>query len=94
MARKINNRQKRNFKKIQKQKKRRERNKKHALSKQVASQPDVEDLVDYALELVEKGDQNGGEKILTKLSRKHRHHSHVYFGLGVLAAFDDKLDEA
>lgn len=94
MARKIKNRQKRNLKKNQKQKKRKERIKKHALSKQVASQPDVEDLVEYALELVEKGDRSGGEKILTKLRKKHRHHSRVYFGLGILAAFDDKHDEA
>ena len=94
MARTTKNRQKQNLRKLQKQKKRQEKIKKQALSKQVASQPDVEDMVDYALELVEKGDWKEGKKILDKLKKKHGHHSHVYYGLGVLSAFDDKHDEA
>lgn len=94
MAKKIKNRQKQKLKKAQKQKKRHERIKQHALSKQVASRPSVEDMVDYALELVDNGDWHGGERILEKLKKKYRHHAHVCYGLGVLAAFDDKHDEA
>lgn len=94
MVKKIKSRQKQNLKKMQKQKKRQERIKKQALSKQGTSQQNVEDMVDYALELVENGDWNSGEKILGKLKKKHGHHAHVYYGLGVIAAFNDKHDEA
>ena len=94
MVKNIKNRQKQKLKKSQKQKKRQERIKKQALSKQVSSQVNIEDMVDYALELVENGDWNRGEKILEKLKKKCGHHSHVYYGLGVLAAFEDKHDEA
>ncbi len=94
MARKTKNRQKQSLKKAQKQKKRQEKIKKQALSKQVASQPDVEDMVDYALELVEKGDWKKGERILDKLMKKHGNHSHVFYGLGVISAFNGNLDEA
>lgn len=68
MVKKIKNRQKQNLKKIQKQKKRQERIKKQALSKQGTSQQNVEDMVDYALELVENGDWNRGEKVLENKS--------------------------
>lgn len=91
---KIKNRQSQNLKKAQKQKKRQERIKKQILSKQVTSPQNVEDMVDYALELIEDGDWNGGEKVLEKLKKKYGHHSHVYYGLGVLAAFDDNFDQA
>lgn len=94
MAKKTKNRQKQNFKKVQKQKKRQEKIKKQVLSKQLISKPDIEDRVDYALEFVEKGDWKEGERILEKLKKKHRNHSHVYYGLGVLSAFDNKHDKA
>ncbi len=94
MAKKTKNQQKQNLRKAQKQKKRQDRIKKQAFSKQVASQPDVEDMVDYALTFVEKGDLKEGKRILEKLKIKHRDHSHVYYGLGTVAAFDDKHDEA
>ncbi len=94
MVKKIKNRQKQNLKKAQKQKQRQERIKKQALSKQGTFQQNVEDMVDYALELVENGDWNGGEKILEKLKKKHGHHSHIYYGLGVIAAFNNKHDQA
>lgn len=58
MVKKIKNRQKQNLKKSQKQKKRQERIKKQALSKQVSPQLNVEDRVDYALELVGNGNWN------------------------------------
>ena len=66
MVKNIKNRQKQKLKKSQKQKKRQERIKKQALSKQVSSQVNIEDMVDYALELLENGDWNRGEKILEK----------------------------
>jgi len=93
-VKKIKNRQKQNLKKSQKQKQRQERIKKQALSKQVTSQLNVEDMVDYALKLVDNGDRNGGKKILEKLKKKCGHHSHVYYGLGVLSALEDNYDEA
>ena len=94
MVKKIKNRQKKQLKKAQKQKNRQKLIKKQVLSNQVTSQLQAEDMVDYALELVENGDWNGGEKILGKLKKKFAHHSHVCYGLGILAAFNDKLDEA
>ncbi len=94
MVKKIKNRQRQKLKRAQKQKKRQDRNKKQVLSNQVTSRLNVENMVDYALELVENGDWNGGEKVLEKLKKKYGHHSHVYYGLGVLAALDDKHDEA
>jgi tetratricopeptide (TPR) repeat protein len=89
MVKKTKKRQKQKLKKTQKQKERQKR-----IKKQVTFRLNVEDMVDYALEFVENGDWNGGKKILEKLKKKYGHHSHVYYGLGVLAAFDDKHDEA
>ncbi len=94
MAKKTKNRNKQNLKKAKKQKKRQERIRKQSLSKNAASLPDIEDMVDYALELMDKGDLKGGEKILDTLQKKFKHHSHIYYGLGVLAAFDQNYDEA
>ncbi len=96
MAKKAKNRQKQNIRKAKKQKIRQERIKKQTLSNRSVSKskPDVENMVDQALELVEKGNLKEGEKILDKLKKKHGQHSHVYYGFGVIAAFTDKHDEA
>ncbi len=90
----MKNRQKQNIKAVQKKKKRQEKIKKQNLSKQAISLPNVEDMVDRALQLVEKGDYKEGKRILDKVKKKHGRHSHVYYGLGVLAALDDNHDKA
>ena len=94
MTKKIKNRHRQNQKKAQKKKKRQEKIKKQALSNQATTQENIENIVDHALELVEEGDWKGGLRILEKLKEKHGHHAHVNYGLGVIAAFDDRLDDA
>lgn len=94
MARKIKNQQKQTLKKAQKQKKRQERIKKQVLSTKITAQPDIEEMVEYALGFVEKGDLKEGKRILDKLKKKHRLHPHVLYGLGLLAAFNKDYDEA
>ena len=94
MAKKIKNQGKQNLRKIKKKKLRAKKIRKDALVKQAQSQPDVEDIVDYALEFVENGDLSEGAKILERLKRKHKNHSHVNYGLGVLFALDGDNDEA
>ena len=94
MAKKTKNLGKRNLRKIKKQKLRAEKIRKNALAQQAQSQPDVEDMVDYALERVEEGDFREGAKILDKLKRKHRNHSYVNYGLGVLSGMKGDSDEA
>ncbi|PIE62919.1 MAG: hypothetical protein CSA25_02905 [Desulfobacter postgatei] len=60
----------------------------------MASRPSVEDMVNYAIELMDSGDSHDGRKILEKLKKKHGRHGHVCYGLGVIAAVEGKHDEA
>lgn len=94
MAKNIKNRKKQNLKKAQKQKKRQERIKKQVLLKKATPRPDIEDLVDYALGFVEKGDFEEGKRLLDKLKEEYRFHAPVYYGFGVLAAFNENYEEA
>ena len=88
------NRQKQSLRKVKKQKKRQTHLKKLSLSKQLTHQPNIEDRVDSALEIVEKGNRHKAVKILTELKKKHGDHPHICYGLGVLAAFENNYDEA
>ena len=94
MSKKTKIRNNLNIRKSQKKKRRQALVKKKVLLSQLKSQPNVEDLVDNALECIEKGDIKKGERLLNNLKKKHKYHSHIYYGLGILAAFDNRLDEA
>jgi len=94
MATKQKNRQKQNAKKAQKQKKRQEKIKAQQKQFRKTIQPSAEDAVDYALQLLDDGESNECKIILNELRKKHRKHSHVHFGLGVLAASEEKHEEA
>jgi len=91
---KIKNRQKQNLRKVKKHKKRQANLKKLSLSKQVMYQPHIEDSVDNALEIMEKGNWQKATRMLAELKNKHGDHPHICYGLGVLAAFDNNYDEA
>ena len=94
MAKKTKNQAKRNLRKIKKQKLRAEKIKKNALAQQTQAQPDVEDMVDYALACVEDGDFRESARVFDKLKKKHRNHSLVNYGLGVLSAFEGNNEVA
>lgn len=91
---KIKNRQKQNLRKAKKHKRRQANLKKSPLSRQVTCQPHIEDRVDNALEIMEKGNWREAARMLADLENKHGNHPHICYGLGVLAAFGNKYDEA
>jgi tetratricopeptide (TPR) repeat protein len=88
------NRQKQNLRKARKHKKRQANLKKLSQSKHVMYQPHIEDKVDHALEIMEKGDWQKAAKMLAELKKKRGNHPHICYGLGVLAAFENNYDEA
>lgn len=55
---------------------------------------EVENTVDRALALVEKGAIEKGEAIILKLKKDHPRNHTIYFGLGVVSAFKKQHDEA
>jgi tetratricopeptide (TPR) repeat protein len=91
MAKKIKTGRKQNRRKLQKQRKRQS---KLAAAKQTTLHPNVEDRVDDALKLLEEGNRKEGTRLLERLKRKHGNHSHVHYGLGILAVFGGRHDEA
>jgi len=56
--------------------------------------PQVDDEVNKALELAEKGRLSEGKKILIELLAQNPDIDSVHFGLGTVAAFQKKYDEA
>jgi tetratricopeptide (TPR) repeat protein len=86
--------QKNNSKRARKHKNRQANLKKLSLSKQVTCQPHIEDRVDNALEIMEKGNWREAESMLAELKKEHGNHPHICFGRGVLAVFGGKHDEA
>lgn len=94
MANKTKNRQKQVQKKAQKQKNRQAKIKAQILSEQTAAQPGVEDIVDYAIDLVEKGDLAEGKKVLDKLKKKHGNNAQVHYGLGAVAGSTGDFETA
>lgn len=94
MATKQKNRQRKLARKAAKQKIRNEKIKQQKSLTQMALKPTIEDAVDYALQNIEEGNWNQAEKLLKKLKRKHPNHSRVNYGIGVLCAFTDQLDDA
>lgn len=57
--------------------------------------PEVEKTVDYALDLIEKGNIKKGESIIVDLQNKHPGGNYkIYYGLGVVHAFKEEYDEA
>lgn len=94
MAKKIKTKQKQTRRKEQKQKERQNKLKKQILTKQTALRPNVEDMVDYALKLLEEGNRKEGTRLIDKLQRKHGNHSHVNYGLGILAVLGGNHFEA
>ena len=56
--------------------------------------PEVEDTVNEGLRLVEKGDIEKGEAIISNLIKGHPRSHVVYYGLGVVHAFKKQHDEA
>lgn len=55
---------------------------------------EVENSVNQALALVEKGDIEKGEAIISGLMNTYPGNYYVYYGLGVVRAFKEQLDEA
>jgi len=94
MAKKCRNRQRQILRNAQKHRKRQDKRKKLVAVTQATYQQDIEDQVDYALEIVEAGNLQKGANILAKLKEKHGNHSHIFYGLGVLAVFGGKHDAA
>jgi tetratricopeptide (TPR) repeat protein len=94
VAKKCRNRQRQILKNAKKQKNRQAKRKNPVASNQVTCQQDIEDKVDYALEIVEAGNLQRGDNILAKLKEQHGDHPHICFGRGVLAVFGGKHDEA
>lgn len=56
--------------------------------------PELDELVDQALQKVDKGDIRTGEKMLSDLMIKHPDSYTVHFGLGVIAVKKQRFDEA
>ncbi|MDI6735337.1 MAG: tetratricopeptide repeat protein [bacterium] len=56
--------------------------------------PQVEDTVNQALTLVERGDIEKGQAIITDLKEEHPINYMVHYALGVVHAFKGELDEA
>ena len=81
-------------KKDRKRKQRAEKIRRQTHAERVRSQPDVIEVVDYALARLDDGYLREGAKILEKLKKKHRNHAHVIFAMGVLAAKQEHIDEA
>ena len=77
-----------------KEKRRREKRKKLASSAQARPAASVEEVVDYALGLLEEGQVTQGDQIIEKLKEEFPGHSRVCFGLGVSAVRSRRLDEA
>jgi tetratricopeptide (TPR) repeat protein len=94
MANKTKNQQKQSLKKTQKQKKRQVKIKHQVLAQQAEAQPDVENIVDYALEFVVNGELKEARKVLDKLKIKYPRNAYVYYGFGALATADNNVDEA
>ena len=91
---KTKNHYKQNLRKAQKHKKRLANLKKSSLLKPVVYQPHIEDRVDNALEIMEKGNWQEATRMLVELKNKYGNHPHICYGLGVLAAFENNYDEA
>lgn len=95
MANKNKNLKKQNIKKAQKQKRRQEKLKKQSQPPQAASAGlNVAERVDYALDLLEKGDLRAGKKMLHMLERKHPDHALIHYGFGVVAGMENRLKDA
>ncbi len=94
MAKKKKNLKKQNVKKVQKQKKRREKLKKQSPPQQARSDLSLVERVDHALELLENGDLRSGKRTLETLEKKHADHPALQFGLGVVAAKEERYPEA
>jgi len=62
--------------------------------KRTPQAPSVDDQVDYALQHVEEGDMKTAKKLLSRVARKHPRHSLVFYGMGVVEAFQGNNDEA
>jgi len=65
--------------------------KKHFIAK---IRPEVEDAVDHALALVEKGEIDKGRAIIADLKNEYPRNHTVWYGLGVVHIFKGELDEA
>ncbi|MCP4452383.1 MAG: tetratricopeptide repeat protein [Planctomycetes bacterium] len=94
MAKKCRNRQRQIVGSARTRKKRQDKRKKLVASNQVPYQQDIEDKVDYALEIAEKGNLQKGAHIFAKLEEQHGNHPHICFGRGVLAVIGGRHDEA
>ncbi|MDI6732617.1 MAG: tetratricopeptide repeat protein [Planctomycetota bacterium] len=55
---------------------------------------EVENTVDQALELAEKGEIEKGASMLSSLRNDHPRNHLIYYGLGVVCALREQLDEA
>ncbi len=94
MAKKKKNVKKNPQRKQIKEKRRREKRKRLALSAQAKPKASVEEMVDYALALLEEGHFNRGDRILEQLKEGFADHSQVCFGLGVSAVYGRRFEEA
>lgn len=56
--------------------------------------PEVERTVDEALKLIEKGEMEKGEAIISELKKDHPGNHTIYYGLGVVHALRGEHDEA
>ena len=54
----------------------------------------VEDKVDQALALVERGHKLRGRIMISRLLKSHPENHMVHFAMGVISLFEDKLDDA
>ena len=94
MAKKKKNVKKTQQRKQIKEKRRKEKRKKLALSAQAKPAASVEEMVDFALALLEEGQVSRGNQILEQLKENFADHPSVCFGLGVSALHGRRLDEA
>ena len=60
----------------------------------VAIDPEIDDRVDQALAMAEKGRIRSGERILSKLLDEHPHSDMVQYGMGVVCLMKEDYDEA
>lgn len=60
----------------------------------VAFYPEIDETVDKALAMVEKGKIESGKKIITDLFIKHPNYHTVQYAMGVLCVMQDRYDDA